>query len=278
MKTRTISGACFIAIIVGFFILRNYVHPSLFNVLIWFLCAVGTYEVARAVKEKSTKFTYILSLVVGALIIPVYGLIEFLLPQKGIVIANLFLGVAVLVDAIYILVKNLNASFNSIGVFYPSVFFLSMAYTNGLEEPKGFVALLLVFVVSCSADTFAYLVGMTYNKIVKGKAKKLCPKLSPKKTIAGAIGGLIGGGVGACIVQLIVNPNLGLSLPYLFMILIGIGGSLLTEIGDLFESGIKRSVGIKDMGKIMPGHGGVMDRFDGMCFSSAFFCVVFTLI
>ena len=68
------------------------------------------------------------------------------------------------------------------------------------------------------------------------------------------------------------------TVPLLIFAICGLIGSVLTEIGDLFESGIKRKVGIKDMGKIMPGHGGVMDRIDGMSFCAVFITIIFLFI
>ena len=118
----------------------------------------------------------------------------------------------------------------------------------------------------------AYLVGRAIGK------HKLCPKVSPNKTIEGAIGGLLGGAIGGVLVWLIFNPVVNFFSPVLLFILVGIFASVLNQAGDLFESYIKRRVGLKDMGKIMPGHGGVMDRVDGMSFASVLICVVFLLV
>ena len=119
---------------------------------------------------------------------------------------------------------------------------------------------LLIFIAAWATDTFAYFSGMLFGK------RKLCPHISPKKTVAGAIGGVVGGAIGGLIVYCIFKSaaeSLVVFMPaVIYFIIIGLIGSVLTEIGDLFESGIKRKVGIKDMGKIMPGHGGVMDRLD----------------
>ena len=149
---------------------------------------------------------------------------------------------------------------------------------NAFYGEFALIAIVLLFVISPLTDTMAYFVGFIYNKISKGKAKKLAPILSPKKTIAGAIGGLIGGALGSVLVLLIFKPSLRLSNPWLFFVLVGVIGSLFTQIGDLFESFIKRSVGIKDIGKIIPGHGGVMDRIDGMSFCAVVIYFAFILI
>ncbi len=279
MKIRTISGACFIAIITGFFLLREFVNVALFNILIWFFMAMGTFEVARSQKQNSDKFGFVLAVIYGVTVIPLYALIEYFITGYGQTASYLFTAIFLVIALIYVLVKNKSyPSAYILPIVYPSLFLICMALVNSFSGDKGFIGLLLIFVISPCADTFAYLVGMTYNKIRKGKAKKLCPKLSPKKTIAGAIGGIVGGAVGAIVVQAIFNPQLGLPLPYLVMSAIGIGASILTEVGDLYESYIKRQVGLKDMGKIMPGHGGVMDRIDGICFASVFMYIVFRFI
>jgi CDP-diglyceride synthetase len=145
------------------------------------------------------------------------------------------------------------------------------------------LGLVLVIMISCFTDTCAYLTGLTL------KGKKLCPKVSPKKTISGAIGGLFGGIIGALLTVLFLTLNLPLQL-YLTariggtwevqLVFIGIGlvGSIMTQAGDLWASWIKRRAGIKDYGKFLPGHGGAMDRLDGICFNSAFIFLVFMFL
>ncbi len=279
MKIRTISGAVFVAIVVGFFLLRQFVHVQLFNLLIWFFCAFGTFEVARAVRNYTNKVGFIYAIIVGALVIPLYVVVEYFFSGYGQTAATCLIALSILFMLLYAMAKQSpTPSMYTLPIAYPSIFMMCLSFANNFEGDKGFIALLLVFVISPLADTFAYLVGMTYSKIKKGNVKKLCPNLSPKKTVAGAIGGVIGGAVGAILIQAIFSPDLGLPLPYLIMAIIGLFGSVLTECGDLFESYIKRKVGIKDMGKIMPGHGGVMDRIDGICFASAFTYIVFLLI
>ena len=151
---------------------------------------------------------------------------------------------------------------------------LTMLLANGFEKNVGLVALLLIYIISPLSDTFAYFVG----SLIGGK--KLCPKLSPKKTWSGAIGGTIGGAVGAIAVYLIFQNKISFDYfsPVVFFAIMGIVGSVLNIIGDLFESFVKRRVGIKDMGNILPGHGGAMDRMDGAMFLSVFVYIVFLIL
>lgn len=127
---------------------------------------------------------------------------------------------------------------------------------------------------------FAYLVG----SLLKGK--KLCPAISPNKTISGAIGGLLGGIAASVLTYVLLNAinyefTLGISstpLLVLFMVLSGAVLSAADELGDLVESFIKRKTGIKDMGTLFPGHGGMLDRIDGLSFVTLFSFVIFSFL
>lgn len=292
MLKRTITGSIYVLIVIGFFLLREYVDTRLFNVLTAVFCAVGTFEVSRAIGKFLFKGVFSLAVIYGILFVPIYCAFQYLTPIINVKIFGgaaaclILCAIAVAFIAVYSAIKEKNVNgknfgaalrafiVNALPFIYPSLLLLTVLLANDLPFNGCKVCLILIFVISPAADTFAYLVGMTYNKIRKGKAKKMCPVLSPKKTWAGAIGGVIGGIVGALVVYFIFRADI--SAKYDFMpitlsfFIIGIFGSVLTEIGDLFESYIKRKVGIKDMGRIMPGHGGVMDRIDGMSFAAVF--------
>ena len=129
-------------------------------------------------------------------------------------------------------------------------------------------------------DVFAYCFGMSFHKGV------LASQISPKKSITGTIGGVFGGlvaGAGVllvCMFALKENPFAVFPLwkTITFFVLAGVFGSAFTQIGDLVASAIKRNVGVKDYGKIFPGHGGMMDRVDGLMFTSTFIFAISTLI
>ena len=128
----------------------------------------------------------------------------------------------------------------------------------------------MVFAITMLSDTFAYLIGRTF------KGPKVCPKISPNKTWSGCIGGLIGGVAGALSVWGILHVNaFSSALSFLDInvwIFIGLGiiGSAISQMGDFYESFLKRKSGIKDSGNLFPGHGGMLDRIDALMFNVMF--------
>ncbi len=146
------------------------------------------------------------------------------------------------------------------GFFYVAVM---MSYVYQIRElPNGICLVFLVFLSSWICDTCAYLVGVTIGK------HKLAPKLSPNKSIEGSVGGIVGAALlGALygfvfrgyLSEAFLNPLVGCA------IVCGIG-AVISQIGDLAASGIKRNYSVKDYGHLIPGHGGIMDRFDSVIF------------
>lgn len=129
-----------------------------------------------------------------------------------------------------------------------------------INIPQGILWLVSLFSVVFSGDIFAYLVGLKLGQ------KKLMPLISPKKTIEGALGGLFGSMFAGVICALFL---LNASIPA--MLILSLIAGVAAQFGDLFESLLKRIAEVKDSGKIMPGHGGVLDRIDGVLFASPIF-------
>ena len=182
--------------------------------------------------------------------------------------------------------QHLITSLNTLlACIYPSFLFGLLLVFNHSDIYAGVKYFSLAFVVMIFAitwltDTFAYLVGCTL------KGPKLAPKISPNKTISGAVGGLLGGIGGAMLVFLLICKVPALttilsmySLKWWHFLLIGMFGSVFGQMGDLFESKLKRTAGIKDSGNIFPGHGGMLDRVDAMIFISTFvYLVIFFIL
>lgn len=143
---------------------------------------------------------------------------------------------------------------------------LSFVYlTRELEHGIWFVW--FIFISSWVSDTFAYCVGMITGKTIGNH--KMSPKLSPKKSIEGAVGGVAGSVIFGCVYGNIIADNLnGLANPVLALGLLAGVGALISMVGDLAASAIKRNFDVKDYGKLIPGHGGILDRFDSVIFTA----------
>jgi phosphatidate cytidylyltransferase len=142
------------------------------------------------------------------------------------------------------------------GVFYVPLFLSYAVMLYG--DPNGVHWVFLLLLVVAAGDTGAYYVGSYWGR------HKLCPAVSPKKTVEGALGGLVANIiVGAGYTQLFL-PFVSLPACLLFAVVVGAVG----QAGDLFESEFKRSAGIKDSGKLLPGHGGFLDRIDALLFAA----------
>ena len=146
-------------------------------------------------------------------------------------------------------------------VFYVAVM-LSFVYRTRML-PMGTYTVWLIFLCSWGCDTCAYCVGVLIGK------HKMAPKLSPKKSIEGAVGGVVGAALLAVIYGFVFKDAMGCTTQTIwFMAGICAVGALISMVGDLTASAIKRNYEIKDYGKLIPGHGGILDRFDSVIFTA----------
>lgn len=146
-----------------------------------------------------------------------------------------------------------------LGVIYIGIF---LSYIIGIRQIEyGGWQIIFLFSIIWANDTFAYFVGKSLGRI------KLAPAISPNKTVEGSIAGLIGGLAAALVFNSFLFKKLDLINAVLLALVLGI----LCQLGDLFESMLKRSAGVKDSGSIIPGHGGVLDRIDSAIIPLPFF-------
>lgn len=150
----------------------------------------------------------------------------------------------------------INAAANLFGTVYIGFMFAYILLLRFLPGQDGLFYVLFTVLVTWANDTFAYFIGVNFGR------HKLSPKISPKKTIEGSLGGLGGG--------LIMAEALGsyFHKPFLPILLLGSLVVVAGQFGDLVESVIKRNAGVKDSGHFLPGHGGVLDRFDSLLLSA----------
>ncbi|MCR5148404.1 MAG: phosphatidate cytidylyltransferase [Eubacterium sp.] len=252
--TRLISGIVLVILAIG----TLYFGGAVTCAVTLFISLVGVFELMRVydIHKKAPAIVAYLT-TVGYYALLYFEETEFVLPC--------FIGYLLVVLAIYVITyptfhdKEIMATFTSF--FYVSVM---LSYVYLLREmPNGGYMVILIFACSWGNDTLAYCAGRLFGK------HKMSPKLSPKKSIEGLIGGILGAGILGAVFGIIYNSQVKpLSNAWLIFGVIGAVGAVPAVIGDLVASAIKRNNDIKDYGKLIPGHGGIMDRFDSMIFTA----------
>jgi phosphatidate cytidylyltransferase len=149
-----------------------------------------------------------------------------------------------------------------LGFVYAGVF--PALATKTVQLDGGVIWLYGLFLIVFLGDTMAYLCGRAFGRT------KLLPAVSPKKTVEGALGGLVGSALGGLVMGLALTPQIALG----HLLPTALVAGLFGQIGDLFESLIKRLADEKDSGRLMPGHGGALDRVDGILFAAPIYYVL----
>lgn len=148
-----------------------------------------------------------------------------------------------------------DAALTLFGIMYIVLLFSFIARTRLMTN--GAHTVWIIFAGSWGADTVAYFIGRQFGR------RKLLPKISPNKTVAGSIGGLIGGIVFVLLIGIFIKPYVK-AISWFDFASMGLVCGLFSQVGDWTASLIKRFAGVKDFGKLIPGHGGVLDRFDSV--------------
>jgi len=195
--------------------------------------------------------------------------IEKIIPILGVIVPStiLIMFIHVVLSNNKINIKDISITF--FGIIYIAVFLMFIPLIRGHENGR-----LLIWYVMFAAwmtDTFAYLIGMKF-----GKHK--FSQISPKKSIEGCIAGTVGATIIILIFTYICNTYWGLNMSYAYIAFVAIILSVIGQIGDLAASSIKRYVGIKDFSNLIPGHGGMLDRFDSVIFIAPFAYILLCLI
>lgn len=261
MKTfliRSISGIVYAAIIIGSIL----AGPPVFAVFLLIVLLTGLFEIEQLIKKNRIPhyrpIYYALSIAafLTGMILILSELTSFILP---VLIPEIFLFILVY------LIASPEQSIQKIGTSLFSLFYLAiplllliLVFYTGIDGPEP-VFLLALFVFIWVNDTFAYMVGSIVGK------HSLVGPLSPKKTWEGAIGGLLFSLLAAYLISLYVDVlTVGQWLGFALLVV------LFGTLGDLFESMLKRSADVKESGRLIPGHGGILDRFDSILVAAPF--------
>ncbi|MDO5713462.1 MAG: phosphatidate cytidylyltransferase [Tissierellia bacterium] len=238
LKTRTITGV--IGLIILFFVL--YMGDAVLKVTLFILTSCMIWEMKRALENLSVDVDiFTLYFTTFFMLITLFFQIDLGVP---LMIGTMLTLLKFIFDEEYHLTDMVFTIFVMVYIPY---FVYHISYLD--HTPFIFLVLLIAF----STDTFAYFIGSKFGK------HKYVPKISPNKSLEGAIGGIVG-----CLVTVIIY-SLYFHLPYsIISILLIVFASICSQMGDLLASKIKRVSGIKDYGKLLPGHGGLMDRFDSI--------------
>ena len=222
---------------------------------------IGLHEWYRALGLEKEKAVFAPLTICGYIGTGAYYLLLFLGMQAYTM--TVLIGVLILMMSVYVFTypryrtEEITGAF--FGVVYVSVM-LACIYELRLAE-DGLFLVWLIFISSWGCDTCAYCVGMLFGK------HKMSPKLSPKKSVEGAVGGVAGAVLIGVIYGLAVGSRMKTETDHILpFAVICAAGALISMIGDLAASAVKRNHDIKDYGKLIPGHGGILDRFDSVIF------------
>ena len=249
-KTRLLSGI--VLVILALIVIISGGYVTLFSLL--GISLVGMYELYRVFKLEKTP----LAMISYAMAVLFYARQILPVALDPMMLVMFFL---IMLMFVYVFTypkyeaKDVMAIF--FGMFYVAVM-LSYVYQIRVLENGVFLAF-LIFICSWGCDTCAYCVGVLFGK------HKMAPVLSPKKSIEGAVGGVVGTALLTVIYCTVFKVQMGLDTRAIVVLaVISAIAALISMVGDLTASAIKRNYDIKDYGNLIPGHGGIMDRFDSM--------------
>ena len=255
---RILTGLIGFPIVAAILILGNKYR---IDVLFAIVALISIHEYFSAIEKqyKPVKWLgYIVAILIAFIhVVPLQIWLKILIMFVPTSIVFLFINI--IITSMKITPKDIFATFFGICYVIGFLIFIPLLYSM----PNGKILIWYILFAAWGTDTFAYAVGMKFGK------HKLT-KISPKKSIEGSIGGTVGSIAIALIYTAIVNQYVDLGLSYTFIAIVTLILSVLSQLGDLSASSIKREMEIKDYGNLIPGHGGMLDRIDSIIFVAPF--------
>lgn len=259
MAKRILVAVIFVPIL---FVVMVFLPPVVWTLVVALIAAMAAYELLRATGEGKVSAPMKVIAIAAAALIPI-GCWQ----GKGAVV----IGVAafmVMICSFWCAIHAYDESNGSIGVYH-----VLLTLFGGVVIPAGLSSLVALkcmeqgrfLVLFAVLLTFITDGGAYFAGVFLGKHRGIT-KVSPNKSLEGYIGGLVTGIIFAVVYGLVISAILDLPVNYVSLGLSGLIGALVTELGDLSFSFVKRQYGVKDYGNLLPGHGGMLDRFDSMIF------------
>ena len=267
-KERTISAvilviAAFASILPGGIILA---------VVLYGISMVGFLELTKACGVREGQKPNTLE-IVGLAAITCYYLVTYFVQDASYAVMVILLAMIAMMSVYvfgfpkYHANQVMDAYFSLI---YAPVMLSFVLLTRQLDD--GIYLVWMIFISSWISDTFAYLAGVMLGR------HKLAPVLSPKKSVEGSVGGIVGAALFGALFGAYLDSTLGQEQYVMILAVVGGVGSVISQVGDLAASAVKRNHEIKDYGNLIPGHGGIMDRFDSVIFTAPITYFLITLL
>lgn len=269
MKTRVISGVVLFLITFA----SIFVGSALLWGILLAISFIAYYELSKVIGLHGNGIKPGILELIGYISIVVYYVMVYMQLSEKFFSVWIILSLLLMAAAYVFTFPRYKAEL-FMGAFFSVIYapvMFSYIYMTRCKE-NGFWLVWFVFICAWISDTCAYFVGVKFGK------HKLAPVLSPKKSIEGSIGGVVGTAIAGIIYGVILIFVIDFSASQLWICaVIGAVGSIFSQIGDLVASGIKRNFDIKDYGKLIPGHGGIMDRFDSVIVTAPLIYFLITL-
>lgn len=251
MAKRIITAVIFVPILAILLILGGY---FVFGLTL-FLALVGMHEYVHAVNKKlELPIHYALPLILTAFMIVVMKF-DYQYTVPALLISFIIVFITEILSKEHSVYRAVATVF---GLVYVPLMLGHLQLFDAI--PQGLYYLWLVFIIAFVTDTGAYFIGRFFGKT------PLIPEISPNKTVAGSVGGTVAAVILTVAYGILMRAKFCFDLPIFSYAILGVVGSIVSQFGDLTASMIKRKTGIKDYGKLLPGHGGVLDRFDSVIF------------